>query len=258
MNKFSLNGQFFLRLGIALSLLFFASITSYGQAADKEDVDCGDTIEKEVEFAGRLVCIPKKGANFEEAKKQYIEEYLIPRTKGLFQCKKQKECLDTDICILSASAPKLSEIETPTRNDKNAQEGQACYDFPKATYKMTVKCSQCTSPRKEVPVGEKSAHDHDGHTTNNTVEAGAVLLYPNPAGDIITLELALENQAKDLQIIVYDMMGQMVLNHRAGQQDAGAYIEELNISNLASGMYLTTVLVDNQAIANSKFTVHQP
>ncbi|HMB89380.1 MAG TPA: T9SS type A sorting domain-containing protein [Rhodothermales bacterium] len=61
--------------------------------------------------------------------------------------------------------------------------------------------------------------------------------YPNPFNPSTTIEFAL-NQAQDIRLTVYDLMGREVTVLATGTQPAGTFRVTFDASNMASGMYL--------------------
>jgi hypothetical protein len=73
-----------------------------------------------------------------------------------------------------------------------------------------------------------------GFEINNTIS-----LYPNPAIDNITIDLDVIRTSVTVQIA--NMAGQVIMNERISQSDK----LELDISNLAAGVYVVLVNYDN-------------
>ncbi len=71
-----------------------------------------------------------------------------------------------------------------------------------------------------------------------------VSIYPNPANDIVTLELSSSGQINsNVSYDVYDLQGQNVLHKNIGTA-AKKYSERVDLSQMASGMYFFAVSVD--------------
>lgn len=62
-------------------------------------------------------------------------------------------------------------------------------------------------------------------------------LYPNPSTDKATIEYALENDAKDVSLVIYDAVGKKVFDQSYGNQQAGGYKVSVNVTNYAAGSY---------------------
>uniref|UniRef100_UPI004049A7ED LamG-like jellyroll fold domain-containing protein n=1 Tax=Flavobacterium sp. TaxID=239 RepID=UPI004049A7ED len=83
--------------------------------------------------------------------------------------------------------------------------------------------------------------------TNNTLTSQnfnqnnlEVSLYPNPANDVLNIETALEIQSVE----IYNIQGQKVMS---------ANQKQINVSNLAAGMYMVRIQDADNAIATKKF-----
>lgn len=95
-----------------------------------------------------------------------------------------------------------------------------------------------------------------GNATSAFVKAGFELepdaeelsIYPNPASDYFNFELVLEEQV-DLDITIYDVNGRMVSKVKELNCE-GTYTKQVNISDLASGVYI--VLVRGEDVHFSK------
>lgn len=83
----------------------------------------------------------------------------------------------------------------------------------------------------------------------NTSESNHVLLYPNPAHDIVTIKL----NASDInlkQIDVFDISGRKVLSEITSGES-----HNLNVSNLPKGIYFVRVVTSDNNIGNVKLVV---
>jgi hypothetical protein len=76
-----------------------------------------------------------------------------------------------------------------------------------------------------------SAIVHLGNTRNNK----GVLLYPNPANDIITVS-AFQSQNGPVEIRIYDAAGKIV-KRISWEQEAGAYARTISLTGLSKGVY---------------------
>ncbi len=72
-----------------------------------------------------------------------------------------------------------------------------------------------------------------------------VRTYPNPINDLGPLELTLVNKA-DVQVSVYDMLGQMIIPVNSGVLAAGEHHFDIVTEGLENGIYLVKVEVDGQ------------
>jgi hypothetical protein len=85
------------------------------------------------------------------------------------------------------------------------------------------------------------------HEIDNSINS-EILIYPNPASELITVEL-LNFNSNDLTITIFDQLGRTVLSkpHKSVNTSAN-----LNISNFAKGVYFIVVNSDTQ-VYSSKF-----
>jgi hypothetical protein len=61
--------------------------------------------------------------------------------------------------------------------------------------------------------------------------------YPNPVQAATTVEYELA-EAGEVEVVVYNLLGQRVMKQAQGQREAGAHRATLDVSGLASGVYL--------------------
>jgi len=73
--------------------------------------------------------------------------------------------------------------------------------------------------------------------------ASEVKLYPNPASDNATLSYTLTGQS-EIRMELVNMLGERVINQYVGNQSAGTYTHQLDLSNVASGLYLMNLSID--------------
>ncbi|MEO0742832.1 MAG: T9SS type A sorting domain-containing protein [Bacteroidota bacterium] len=77
--------------------------------------------------------------------------------------------------------------------------------------------------------------------------------YPNPAGETVTVPLALP-EAAEARVIVYDVLGRTVAVLAEGRHDAGTYDLTVATSDLAAGVYVVRA-VSESSTAVQTFTV---
>lgn len=70
--------------------------------------------------------------------------------------------------------------------------------------------------------------------------------YPNPTSEILTLEVN-SKSVRSTQVVVRDMMGRVYLN-RVWNLSRGEQSTELNLSNLASGVYQLSIIADDEIV----------
>ena len=87
---------------------------------------------------------------------------------------------------------------------------------------------------------------HEGDITLSGQEAGAPapLLYPNPTGGLLHLQL-LEREISDLQMLFYDTDGRLVLESNG--TNLAPTLQQFDLSRLPAGVYSFRLLVGGQA-----------
>jgi hypothetical protein len=76
-------------------------------------------------------------------------------------------------------------------------------------------------------------------TAVNEFVNGAKLnaIYPNPTSDMATITYALENDSKNVNLVIFDSKGAVVKSENFGNQVKGDYKTTFDVSNLAAGSY---------------------
>lgn len=75
-------------------------------------------------------------------------------------------------------------------------------------------------------------------------------LYPNPATNILNMNLALLKPGS-IEIAIYDTSGKAVIQNNAERRAASRYTEQLDISSLSNGMYIFRLRIDNELISKT-------
>jgi uncharacterized repeat protein (TIGR01451 family) len=83
------------------------------------------------------------------------------------------------------------------------------------------------------------------------VDAHGFAMYPNPAGDHVTVSLS-GNSGNISNVALYDMLGKTVLSKKPA---AGATVETVDISAVSSGMYFLEVVTDKNIRTVKKLSV---
>ena len=83
---------------------------------------------------------------------------------------------------------------------------------------------------------------------NDNVNASSfVTLYPNPTKDMVNLR-SIDNMST---VSVYDVFGKNIANYEVSGNEA-----QINVSNLASGMYVAKIATENGVVVK-KFNVQK-
>ena len=81
-------------------------------------------------------------------------------------------------------------------------------------------------------------------------------IYPNPATDVLNVELETLEEFRKVYFTVYDALGNVVDQRFIGTVSKDSFSREvLNINNYETGMYLIQVTSDNMPISTKRFTV---
>jgi len=72
----------------------------------------------------------------------------------------------------------------------------------------------------------------------------ALVAYPNPANDLLNLSYSLTNDAV-VTVEMVDMLGNIVLSQQAGSKQAGLNNTQLDVNQLAAGMYVVNLKANN-------------
>lgn len=82
---------------------------------------------------------------------------------------------------------------------------------------------------------------------NETINAGEVVVYPNPASETANVQMTL-NGEEDVIIVVRDLTGKTIQTINAGKLTAGAHNIAMNLEGVAQGMYTVTISAGTSTI----------
>ena len=86
----------------------------------------------------------------------------------------------------------------------------------------------------------------------NIINESALNVYPNPARSLVNVNYSIERD-EAVSVEIYNLLGNKLQEVNYGYQSAGSYSQQLNISNLANGMYLLRIQAgDEQVISKLK------
>jgi hypothetical protein len=79
------------------------------------------------------------------------------------------------------------------------------------------------------------------------ISSGGTMLkvYPNPASDVVTLEISASGQNKKISYRIINVIGQVMMNKTIGSV-SDKYLESINISSLPMGLYTIAVSMDDK------------
>ena len=85
-----------------------------------------------------------------------------------------------------------------------------------------------------------------GTSISDLLVLSSLLLFPNPADREVTLSFTL-HKAADLHVSIADMQGRAVFS-QAYDRAAGAFQSTISLPDLAAGVYLVQIRVDNDLV----------
>lgn len=88
---------------------------------------------------------------------------------------------------------------------------------------------------------------------NSEDPTAAIVVYPNPAADILKIDFALAEK-EDIQVSIYDLNGSLVKTTIANV-NLGQNSVEVNVSDLKTGQYLLYILRGQEVIKRSKIII---
>ena len=89
----------------------------------------------------------------------------------------------------------------------------------------------------------------EGEATNieNIIQASSFNVQPNPVSDFAQVEFSLI-QSSNIRLQVYDLLGELIMSEDVGEMHEGAYSKAINLSGVANGMYMISLMADNDVI----------
>lgn len=267
---------------LLLGSFFFLSTTLQAQV---KEVNCGDSDKKEwsIERAPFNVTASSRTEARKKAKEKY-RKAVEDRVKAGYTCVVPKICGEAT-CSLSVN---MGPVDTYLRGKGPSywtitRQDDGTYDvnIPAKTFKITVTCSNCRDkkPADDVdPVGgeggetgdggdETGGGDDDGDgdgggksviaPSQNGVAVTSLSLSPNPAQDLLKVNYELQKEVKDLMLVVHDATGKVVLQKRMEGRDTGTFQHELNVSDLANGFFVSSLIANGRTVATEKFLVNK-
>lgn len=87
-------------------------------------------------------------------------------------------------------------------------------------------------------------------SVNETSKEIGLSIYPNPAKEIINMNIENVNFSTNVSVEIYDMIGTKVLS-----QNVSGSIQRFDASDLANGSYLVTLISDKKSILTKKIII---
>lgn len=85
------------------------------------------------------------------------------------------------------------------------------------------------------------------YSTPEYINTEALNLYPNPVSSVANLQFEL-NQSSDVELLLTDVQGR-VIERSVKTMAAGTYNEQIDMSNVSSGIYILTLMVEHEKAA---------
>ena len=76
--------------------------------------------------------------------------------------------------------------------------------------------------------------------------------YPNPANNVVSFDYNMPFDVKSASVAIYNMMGQEVVKQNL---NLGSSRTDINVSDLAEGVYFYSLIVNNQTVKTNKLVV---
>jgi hypothetical protein len=142
-----------------------------------------------------------------------------------------------DINWYALTPTQIAQLQTiAERNTGRASvmaKGVLCFFFGICYEDDLVGLPQCDSPTP----GEDTTDVHTKRAATNIADDAALTVYPNPAGDILHIELS---GAEIANVALYDLQGRVVTGTHAGAPQPGT-TTTVNLRNVPAGVYLLRV-----------------
>jgi hypothetical protein len=136
---------------------------------------------------------------------------------------------------------KLTLDSTIIPNETNQDYLNFNPDFNNRNYWVMVKTGECM---------QKAYYNKPTGVDDPVLQADMLKLYPNPASDILNIELESANYTA-VEFAICDMTGKLLRTIPAANRKA-----QVDVSTLAQGMYSVTCIKDGMKIGTVKFVKH--
>ncbi|MEL6867335.1 MAG: T9SS type A sorting domain-containing protein [Bacteroidota bacterium] len=244
-----------LKSGAKLMLLFALSFGLSGLLSAQEEPIDYDVVDADIALAtpGDIPCGSSKSTSFQVVETEYcttdeelaldsLKMDIISDLEGLgWECVEPPNCPGTRVCVM--------RIEFTHSNPTGGVEGDK-YVFKKKKKDIKIKC-RCGSGFTD-PIGPGEQANLPFPTEEPTFVSGVFEVFPNPASEFLQIKLddALDLYAQQLRISSSN--GKLIQNI---QLRAGDYQQQINISELANGIYFLSLYEGDVRIETLRFVV---
>ena len=158
---------------------------------------------------------------------------------ALKQHPKQSKALLADSLLLQQVKDLANQ---PNENSAVAAARALLVNLGLATYEETIEVV--------IPTGSKARlanQENESSTSNND---SFVKVFPNPANDNLTISHNLETKNGTISLEIMDVMGRVLLNNTINNTN-----HQIDISQLASGLYFYNIIQQDKMIQSGKLVV---
>jgi len=135
----------------------------------------------------------------------------------------------------------------PTCND-----GQNCsYSYP-----LTQNSGELTFYQLELVTRDASSVKSNIVSSILDCTTGQVSLYPNPAGSMVRLNYTSQKAQSNSNVLIYDLLGRVIIQRTFAIQQ-GLNTLNLPLNQVASGVYLLVMEIENNRISAQRLVVQQ-
>ena len=116
------------------------------------------------------------------------------------------------------------------------------YKFRIEGYKSAFSATDCYTVK--VDLGTANFKGQEGFADDKLVDSD-VTIFPNPTSGDLTIKLPEEKYNREMNVILYNNVGQMVYNQKYGESQQTT----LSMNNLTNGMYILQIRDENNVIS---------
>jgi hypothetical protein len=132
----------------------------------------------------------------------------------------------------------------------NCNDGSDCsYSYP-----ITQNSNELTFYQVQVTGKDGSSVSTNIARSIIDCTAGHLSLFPNPAGSLVNLNYSSPKGQSNTDLLIYDILGRVVLRKTISVQE-GLNQMSLPLNNLADGVYLLVLDIQNNRISTQRFVI---